>query len=282
MKLRNLAACMALPLLMAGGCTTTTGSSSLQREVDALKVEVADLKDNSRLADMRGGTTDVNELSRLRTQVQRLSENVDSSGNMPGLSLRQQLDAISARLDRLEQRAGLGSQAQTAANTAPTSNTGRSTTASNAYTPPSSTYRGPDESWPATSPDNGVQPVQTAASPYEDGKSLFDKKQYRAAINQFKSYLASAPKGNNAAAAQFYIGESLYAQKQYEEAILEYQKVVQEFPKSNQVPTSLLKQGLSFQSIGDKESAKLLYQKVMRDHPKSYAAGVAKERMKTF
>lgn len=273
MKFYKLAACAALSLIMISGCTTTSGSSSLQREVDALKMEVADLKDNSRLADMRGtGTTtsDAAEISRLRTQVQRLSENVDSTGGMSGLSLRQQLDSISTRLDRLETRSGLKPMDTPAA-------TGTSAAAATAYGGSSSSYRGPNETSPAAEPQ-----VLAAASPYEDGKSLFDKKQYREAISQFKSYLDTDPKGGNAAAAQFYIGESLYAQKQYEEAILEYQKVVQNFPKSNQIPTSLLKQGLSFQSIGDKDSAKLLYQKVIRDYPKSYAAGVAKERMKTF
>ena len=278
MKFYTLAACAALSLMMTSGCTTTTGSSNLQRDVDALKIEVADLKDNSRLADMRGGgatTADAAEISRLRTQVQRLSENVDSTGGMSGLSLRQQLDSISARLDRLEARSGLQPMGSTAGSSG-TSPAGTSTAAANGYGGPSSSYRGPNESSPA------VEPQPAAANPYEDGKSLFDKRQYRAAISQFESYLAADPKGGNAAAAQFYIGESLYAQKQYEEAILEYQKVVQNFPKSNHIPTSLLKQGLSFQSIGEKDSAKLLYQKVIRDYPKSYAAGVAKERMKTL
>ena len=279
MKFYSLAAWAALSLITIGGCTTTSGSSSLQRDVDALKLEVADLKDDSRLADMRGTpttTADAAEISRLRTQVQRLSENVDSTGGMSGLSLRQQLDSISARLDRLEARSGLKPMDSTPAGGSATTSAGASAAAASGYAGPSS-YRGPNESSPAADP----QPM-AAVSPYEDGKSLYDKKQYRAAISQFQSYLAADPKGGNAAAAQFYIGESLYAQKQYEEAILEYQKVVQNFPKSNQIPTSLLKQGLSFQSIGDKDSAKLLYQKVIRDYPKSYAAGVAKERMKTF
>jgi TolA-binding protein len=56
--------------------------------------------------------------------------------------------------------------------------------------------------------------------------------------------------------------------------------VVQGFPKSSQVPTSLLKQGLAFQTLGDGSSAKLLYQKVLNSYPKSYAAGVARERLK--
>lgn len=282
MKLYNLTACAALSMLMFGGCTTGAGSTSLQREVDDLKVEVADLKDNSRLADMRGTTSatgDAAEISRLRTQVQQLSESVDSTGGTSGQSLRQQLDAISARLDRLEAKSGMTPMDPAAANAGTTSTAGASTPTANNYGGSPAVYRGPDESSPATT---GVQAAPTAANFYEDGRSLYDKKQYRAAINQFKSYLAAEPEGGHAATAQFYIGESLYAQQQYEDAILEYQTVIQKFPKSSQIPTSLLKQGLSFQSLGEKDSAKLLYQKVVRDYPKSWAAGVAKERMKTL
>lgn len=277
MRFYNIAAFAVLSLSALSGCTTTTGSSSLQREVDALKVEVADLRDNSRLADMRGSSsTDAAEISRLRSQVQRLSENADSTGDSSDMSTRRQLDQISARLDRLEQRAGLGAQNTVSADPGPSTVAGGSA-APNGYAPPPSTYRGPDE-YPSTAGADDGSPVRTAG-PYEEGKSLFDKKQYPQAINQFKAYLSSDASGQNAAAAQFYIGESLYAQRQYADAILEYQKVIQDHSKSSHVPTSLLKQGLSFQAIGEKDSAKLLYQKIIRDHPKSYAAGIARERM---
>jgi tol-pal system protein YbgF len=267
MKIYPIAACAALSLALVSGCTATAGSSSLQRDVEALKVEVADLKDDSRLADMRGGSADPAELSRLRGQVQQLSANVDS-GDMSGLSMKQQLDAISARLERLERQAGLQPPAPVMT-PAPA--------ASNSYGGPSSTYRGPDEPAPVAA----AAPA-APANLYEEGKALFDRKQYREAAVRFKSYLVSEPKGAEAAAAQFYIGESLYNQKQYEEAILEYQNVMNDYPKSAQIPTSLLKQGLSFQAIGQGDSAKLLFQKIVRDHSKSYAAGIAKERLKTL
>ena len=271
MKIMSLLAWAALPMFIMGGCTTTTGgSSALQRDVETLKIEVADLKDNSRVADMRGGGNTAGEVGKLRTDVNRLSGNVDQ---------------VNSRLERLERQAGLPTQPSSVSGVNPPYQQ------STQSTPPAAAYQGatsdPYADGTAATTSAAAGPASSPAlpppaGPYEDGKTAFDRKNYREAEAQFKSYLNAEPKGANAAAAQFYIGESLYAQQKYEEAILEYQKVIQGFPKSTQVATSLLKQGISFQSIGDKGSAKLLYQKVVSDYPKSYAAGVAKERLKSI
>lgn len=251
-----LAASIAL-----GGCTTTTGSrssTSLQREVDDLRQEVAMLKSGQGANSSTGG-----EIGELRAEVRRLSENVDPyrSGDE---NLAQQLAQLNARLDKLEVAAGQPS--------------GSITAARNNYQAVSSPGHAPSVSSGPVAP-----PLpQAAATPFERGKELFDQKDYKGATASFNAYLAAEPKGANADAAQFYIAESLYLRQQYEEAILEYQKVVQGFPKSSQVPTSLLRQGISFQAIGDKGSAKLLYQKVVRDYPKSYAASVATGRLKNI
>jgi tol-pal system protein YbgF len=127
-----------------------------------------------------------------------------------------------------------------------------------------------------------VPPPVAPPSAYDQGKALFDQKNYAAALGLFREYLAAEPSGSQAAAAQFYIGECLYFQNQFEDAILEYQVVVSGYPKNSLVSNALLKQGLSFQAVGDNSSAKILYQKVVRDYPNSYSAGVARERLKTM
>ncbi|MGL4208026.1 MAG: tol-pal system protein YbgF [Candidatus Adiutrix sp.] len=259
----NKAAIWALiPFFFIFGCNGAPGtSSSLQREVNTLKMEVADLKDQSPSSAGRGAAgNSYTEIGELRTSVQRLTENVETA-SMGGLTLRQQLEFINARLDRLEKQTKLSPLDPKVVT----------------YSPPAvlgiSSYDGPSAYTPPPAAGGGL---------YEEGKALFDQKDYEAALQQLRAYLAAEPKGTNAAAAQFYIGESLYAQQKHEEAILEYQKVIQGFPKSSQVPTALLKQGLSFQAINDKDSAKLLYQKIIASYPKSYAAGVARERLKTI
>ncbi len=294
MHIHKVAAWAFLPLLFLSGCASGPGSSSsVQREVDTLKMEVADLKDGGRIQDMRGGNQAGGdmyvELGRLRTDVQRLTESVESSA-MGGMNLRQQLEYLSARLDRLEKRAGLKPlDPMVVAAVEPIPVITGGAVGSVPPPPPPLDQAGtlpPADPAAASQPDvtaTGVPPLPPApAGPYENGKTLFEQKNYRDAAAQFQAYLSAEPKGTNASAAQFYVGESLYAQQQYADAILEYQKVVTAFPKSSQVPTSLLKQGLSFQSMGDRDSAKLLYQKVVRDYPKSYAAGVAQERLKTL
>lgn len=286
MKIHKLMALGVLSLVLLAGCAAGGQSSSVQREVDTLKMEVADLKDGGRLSDMRGGASGdtMVEVGRLRTDVQRLTESVETAA-MGGMTLRQQLEYIGARLDRLEKRANLkplDPQVVAAVEPLPVITGG---TPGSVPPPPPPLLGDPSGATPppADVTTTGAPPLPPAASgPYENGKAMFEQKNYREAASQFQAYLAAEPQGGNASAAQFYVGESLYAQQQYADAILEYQKVVTGFPKSSQVPTSLLKQGLSFQSMGDRDSAKLLYQKVVRDYPKSYAAGVAGERLKTL
>ncbi|MDR0881394.1 MAG: tol-pal system protein YbgF [Candidatus Adiutrix sp.] len=240
---------LPVSILLLNGCTssTTSRSSSLQREVDELRAEVSE---------MRNSSDPTNEIYQLRAEVQRLSDNMAAAGQS-GPQEQQQLAELNARLVRLEKQSGLPSDSR-AIPIAPT-----------------------PEAAAATSV-NSVPPLPPTANAYEDGKALYDQGQFREAISRFKSYLAAEPKGANAAAAQFYTGEALYSQKKYEEAILAYKQVVEGFPKSSQVPTSILKQGFSFQTLGQKDIAKLLYQKVTKEYPKSYAAGVAKERLKSL
>ncbi|MDR1487035.1 MAG: tol-pal system protein YbgF [Deltaproteobacteria bacterium] len=290
---------LALTLLMLSGCNggVITGGGGIRRELDALKMEVADLRDRSRLsgapAASGGGGSDLRiEVDNIRTQLQRLTENVETASIGGNLSLRQQLEYISARLDRLEKKANLPPlSADVVAAPVPVM-------LPPAQSPP---VVGDTEALPGTDPGtiptqpavDGQQPVlqpgaPLAASPpivasaYDEGKALFDQKNYPAAIERFKAYLAAEPSGNQVPAAQFYIGESLYFQNQFETAILEYQTLVSGYPKNPLVSTALLKQGLAFQALGDTASAKLLYQKVVRDYPKSYSAGIARERLKTI
>lgn len=260
-----MAALTVLPFILAGGCATGARSSTaLQREVDDLRFEVAALKNGQNA----GGPTS-GELGELRDEVRRLSANIDPYSSDGG-NMAQRLEQLNARLDHLEKATGLPAAAA-GVSAAGTSARNGSQAASS-----SSPYGAP-----------AVVSVPKAAQPrglglFEEGKALFDKKDYQGAVNSFKRYLAAEPKGAQADAAQFYIAESLYTRKQYEEAILEYQKVIHGFPKSSQVPTSLFRQGVSFQAIGEKDSAKLLYQKVIREYPKSYAASVSMTRLKSL
>ncbi|MDR1677285.1 MAG: tol-pal system protein YbgF [Deltaproteobacteria bacterium] len=295
-KLYFLLSIISLMVLSACASSPIGGGGSMRRELDALKMEVADLRDRARLGGGSTSGTSQLELDSLRTSVQRLTENVETA-SVGGMSIRQQMEYISARLDRLEKKANLPALSRDVVapvaipvvvpSTPPPPQGGRTV----------QTADSPGEQVPVNSPnappdtiEPGIEPVlapsaqtaQTERSAYDEGKEFFDQKNYPAAIGKFKSYLSAEPNGSQVAGAQFYIGESLYFQNQFEEAILAYQELISGYPKNALVSTALLKQGLSFQASGDKASAKLIYQKVVREFPKSYSAGIARERLKTI
>ncbi|MDR2611654.1 MAG: tol-pal system protein YbgF [Deltaproteobacteria bacterium] len=304
----------SLALLAAcGGGGISVTSSNLEREVALLRQEVADLKDRGGSGGGGGAaSSDLRlQVDNLRANVQRLNENVETA-SLGGMSISQQLNYMSARLDRLEKRAGLPVLSRDVVGPDPSLSSVPVVTAPPAVPPPGPPAALPPAAGPpvalppaAGPPDplpqagavlpgpppvsggEGAPPAAAAPPPaqaslYDQGKSLFDQKDYAAALTCFRDYLAAEPGGSQAAAAQYYIGESLYFQNQFEDAILEYQVLVSGYPKNNLVSAALLKQGLSFQAVGDNSSARILYQKVVREYPKSYSAGVARERLKTI
>ncbi|MDR2302763.1 MAG: tol-pal system protein YbgF [Deltaproteobacteria bacterium] len=305
-KLSILALFMALMILPACASSPVGGGGSMRRELDALKMEVADLRDRARLGGAAGaGGTSQMEIENLKTSVQRLNENVETA-SVGGMSIRQQMEYISARLDRLEKRANLQPLSRDVVAAPPIPVVTPSAPA--AYPPTGAQYP-PTSEFPMEQPVGtaapeavtppppvpgieapaGPEPIPVAVpvtpsqrSSYDEGKEFFDQKNYPAAITKFQSYMSTESGGANVPAAQFYIGESHYFQNQFDEAILAYQELISGYPKNNFVSTALLKQGLSFQAIGDKSSARLIYQKVVREYPKSYAAGIARERLKTI
>lgn len=286
----------AISLLMwlpacAGG--VVTGGGDIRRELDALRAEVADLRDRTRAGGGGGvgASSDIRlEIDNLRSSLQMLTENVDTA-SIGGVSLRQQLEYMSAQLDRLEKQAKLAPLSRDVVAPAipvavpqPAQQMGEVPPPVMDGGPGASPGGPPPGDIEAAAPIMGQPPAETGpvSSAYDIGKSLFDQKRYTEAIDKLRTYITNEPSGAQVAAAQFYIGESLYFQNKFEDAILEYQNVVSGFPKSPLVSTALLKQGLSFQALDDKASAKLLYQKVVRDFPKSYSAGIARERLKTI
>jgi tol-pal system protein YbgF len=238
------------------------------------------------------------ELDNLRTNVQRLTENIETA-SVGGLTIRQQLEYMSARLDRLETKANLPPLSRDVVAPVtpmmpagpypgPEVTAGPVAGGPVAVPPGTPVVPGEPEGVPGAVPGPAEAGVVAPVAPpavrtvYDEGKDLYDQKNYQVAIDRFKSYLAQEPQGAQVPAAQFYIGESFYFQNKFEDAILEYQTLISGFPKNNLVSTALLKQGLSFQALGDKSSAKLIYQKVVREYPKSYSAGIARERLKTI
>ena len=203
MKVYYLAALIISSLLISGGCTTTgtRGSTALQKEVDSLRMEVAALKSGQN-ADGPTGS----EIGELRNEVRRLSESVDPY-NSGGDNLAQKLDQLNARLDNLEKAAGLPSTAPSASLAQARSGYQSSVSAPGHYSGPTS------PSVQSSSPGQSV-------SPFEEGRRLFDQKDYQGAVASFQKYLAAEPKGATAVAYQFFNSTWLFFPQQHEHTIL--------------------------------------------------------------
>jgi tol-pal system protein YbgF len=114
---------------------------------------------------------------------------------------------------------------------------------------------------------------------YDVNQALFKKGEYASALSGFKNFLDKYPKSTLADNAQFWIGECHMNLGQYEQAILGYQQVIKKYPKGNKVANALLRQAKAFYEINDRTSSKLLLKKLIRQYPKSNEAKIAKKRL---
>lgn len=115
---------------------------------------------------------------------------------------------------------------------------------------------------------------------YKNAKQTYERKDFAAAREKFKAFLAVYPEGQLSDNAQFWIGESFYSEKDYEKAIIAYDDVLKKFPKGDKVSSALLKQALCWLELGDKTFAQSLLKRVIREHPRTQQAKIAKEKLK--
>ena len=111
---------------------------------------------------------------------------------------------------------------------------------------------------------------------------LFEKKDYRGAINGFKDFLKRNPKSKLAPSAQYWIGESHFALKEFDKAIIEYDEVRRRYAQSDKVAGALLREGSAFSELGEKLNARLVLQELVERFPQSPEAARAKQRLKAL
>jgi len=132
-------------------------------------------------------------------------------------------------------------------------------------------------------PSTGVTPTpsrQAMDALYKNAMQTYERKEFAAAREQFRAFLAVYPKGDLSDNAQFWIGECYYSEKNYEKAIIAYDDVIKKYPKGTKVPSALLKQALCWLELGDKTFARSLLTRVIKDYPRSEQAKIAKEKLK--
>lgn len=105
------------------------------------------------------------------------------------------------------------------------------------------------------------------------------KKNYDAAIGQFRDFIRDYSKSPLSANAQYWIGEGYYAKEDYARAITEFQVVVEKYPQGEKVCDALLKQALAFLELKEPGKARLFLMEVGERCPKTPAAAKASERL---
>ncbi|RMG24882.1 MAG: outer membrane protein assembly factor BamD, partial [Methanobacteriota archaeon] len=111
---------------------------------------------------------------------------------------------------------------------------------------------------------------------YQAALSLFNKRQYRAAIEQFEALVAANPNHSLADNAQYWIGECYYLLGDYRAAILAFEKVFT-FKNSNKNEDAQYKLGLCYYNLKDRERARQEFQTFIDNYKNSKLIRKAEE-----
>ncbi|MBM3421956.1 MAG: tol-pal system protein YbgF [Chlorobi bacterium] len=250
MHIRN-AVVFLCPLLVLNACASKSELVVVADDVKRLKTDTETVRSQS--------AASYSDVQLVRDEVAQLKGNVDEMAyrnkqtfgrlGLEDSLIVHKLDALEARLSRLEQQLG------------PV----------------------PAKSLSQPSSASGVSsgPVaRTASAMLGDGIQKLESGNYSSARESFVSLLQSHPSSDLVDDAQFYIAESYFAEKWYEKAVLEYQTVIAKYTKSSKRPAALYKQALAFEQLGDTVNAKARFRDVMNVYPSSSEAAKAKKMFK--
>jgi tol-pal system protein YbgF len=136
----------------------------------------------------------------------------------------------------------------------------------------------------ATAPALGAAPSPAAAPAnevraYDAAQSQRRSGNYQAAIAAFQGFIAQYPKSPLAHRAQYWIGDSYYNLHDFKSAIASQQKLVTTYPDSASVPDAMLNIASSQMELADTGAAKKTMDDLIARYPKSPAAEKAKRRL---
>lgn len=142
-------------------------------------------------------------------------------------------------------------------------------------TPPSAGAHGAPSA-PSAGPPISVE----AATLYESAMGQFQKGEIEMAIEAFKLYLTKYPDSSYVPNAMFYLGESFYKTRKYQQAMENYRRLLMKYPESESAPEALFKLGMCFLQLSDIPSAKQAFNRVVESYPYSEAAKSAQAELK--
>ena len=208
--------------------------------------------------------------------------------------LRGQMEALSHRIDRMEerqrqlyldadqrlQRIESGAPAQTTdaspqpgtSPEAPATPTTTQTATSGQSPPATSATTQTTEATPGVDPFAEQQAYQSAFDLLKSGR-------YEDAAVAFQQFIVKFPTGGYADNAQYWLGETFYITRRFEQAVQEFERLVSTHPTSQKLTHALLKIGYSHDELGNLEEAEQVLSELIERHPQSAAAGLARKRL---
>ena len=133
----------------------------------------------------------------------------------------------------------------------------------------------------------GAVAATAATSPdetrvYESAQQQRRNGNYQGAITSFQSFLGQYPKSALAHRAQYWIGDSYFNLRDYRNAIASQQKLIATYPDSASAPDALLNIASSQSELGDNANARRSMDALVARYPGSEAAEKAKRRISTL
>jgi tol-pal system protein YbgF len=262
-----------LSLFVLTSCVTTPGTiSSLEREINSLKYDVAQLKETTQEEKAETGATYytlLEEVRNLRGTYEEKEYEFNTTTeevailkevlNRTTADMENRLYAIENRLAAIEAAVGITPPPSTGSPAAPPTG--------------DETPSGIHSTGGAAITDMGDEAL------YKSAFRKFQENDLDNAITEFTTFIELYPNSSLADNAQFWIGECYYSQKDYERAILEYDKVIKNYPDTDKVPSALLKEGYAFAELGDTESARSILTELIRKYPTESQADLAKKKL---
>jgi len=110
----------------------------------------------------------------------------------------------------------------------------------------------------------------------------FTRGKYDVAISEFRRYLESFSRTDNADNAQYWIGECFYSLNRLDSAEVNFRQVMTAYPRGNKVPAAEYKLGLVYLAQNRKPEAMNQLGKVVKEYPGTNEAKLAQDRLRTL
>lgn len=138
----------------------------------------------------------------------------------------------------------------------------------------------------ATAPGGEAAKAATGAPVAADEGEAYEQAQgqrrignYQGAITAFQAFIAKYPKSTLAPRAQYWIGDSYFNLRDFRNAIASQQKLLASYPDSSSAPDALLNLASSQLESGDSAAARKTMDGLIAKYPSSEAAEKARRRV---